>query len=102
MREILLNECPDGLDQYMATQRIENEYDNAIQVLNENKDRLMFPLDYFMWHASKALIQRDGEQASKALEAAQVQKSGFRFHQNVGLVGKEHVATIKQLRKIST
>jgi tetratricopeptide (TPR) repeat protein len=86
----------------VATGEIEKEYDNAIIVLSENVDRLTFPLDYFKWHAAKALIQKDGVQASKALEAAQVKKSGFSFHQSVGLVGKEHEKTIKQLCKIST
>jgi tetratricopeptide (TPR) repeat protein len=86
----------------VATRKIEREYDNAITVLSENIDRLTFPLDYFKWHAAKALIQTDGLQASKALEAAEVKKSGFSFHRNVGLVGKEHAKTIKQLCKIST
>jgi len=86
----------------VATRKIEKEYDNAITVLTENIDRLTFPLDHFKWHAAKALMQKDGLQASKALEAAEVKKSGFSFHQNVGLVGKEHAKTIKQLCKIST
>ncbi|WP_404360517.1 hypothetical protein [Methylotuvimicrobium sp. KM1] len=86
----------------VATRKIEKEYDNAVRVLNENVERLMFPVDCFKWHAAKALIQEDGKQATKALEAAQVKKSGFRFHQDVGLVGKEHEKTIKQLCKIST
>jgi len=86
----------------VATRSIEKEYDNAINVLNKNVERLAFPLDYFKWHAAKALIRNDGNEASKALDAAQVKKSGFRFHQNVGIVGKEYEKTIKQLCKIST
>ncbi len=86
----------------VATREIEKEYGNAIIVLSENVDRLTFPLDYFKWHAAKALINKNGLQASKALEAAQVTKSGFSFHQSVGLVGKEHQKTIKRLCKIST
>lgn len=86
----------------VATEKIESEYGNALGVLNEHVDRLAFPLDHYMWHASKALINSDGSEAQKALEAAKVKKSGFRFHQDVGLVGKEHEKTIKHLRKIST
>ena len=86
----------------VATRKIEKEYENAINVLNENVERLAFPVDYFKWFAAKALILNDGDQASKALEAAQVKKSGFSFHQDVGLVGKEYEKTIKQLCKIST
>lgn len=86
----------------VATQKIEHEYANALDVLNEHVDRLTFPLDHFKWHASKALINNDGSEAQKALDAAKVKKSGFRFHQDVGLVGKEHEKTIKHLCKIST
>jgi len=86
----------------VATRKIENEYANALDVLNEHVDRLTFPLDHYKWHASKALISSDGSEAKKALEAAKVKRSGFRFHQDVGLVGKEHEKTIKHLCKIST
>lgn len=84
----------------VATQKIESEYANALNVLNEHIERLTFPLDYYKWHASKALINHDGFEAKKALDAAKVKKSGFSFHQNVGLVGKEHEYTIKRLCKI--
>lgn len=86
----------------VATKKMENEYANALSVLHEHLDRLTFPLDYYKWHASKALINNDGSEAQKALEAAKVKRSGFRFHQDVGLVGKEHEKTIKRLCKIST
>ena len=86
----------------VATKKMENEYGNALEVLKEHVDRLTFPLDHYMWHASKALINSDGSEAKKALEAAKVKKSGFRFHQDVGLVGKEHEKIIKHLCKIST
>tara|TARA_Y100000815_G_C13333592_1_gene496968 strand:+ start:301 stop:906 length:606 start_codon:yes stop_codon:yes gene_type:complete len=86
----------------VATQEIKNEYANALSVLHENLDRLTFPQDHYKWHASKALINNDGLEAQKALEAAKVKRSGFRFHQDVGLVGKEHGKTIKHLCKIST
>ena len=86
----------------VATQKIESEFSYALDVLNEHVDRLTFPLDYYKWHASKALIRNDGFEAKKALDVAEVENSGFRFHQDVGLVGKEHQNTIKQLCKIST
>ena len=86
----------------VATQKIENEFANALDVLNENVDRPTFPLDYYKWHASKAIISNDGSEATKALDAAKVKRSGFHFHQDIGLVGNEHEKTIKQLCKIST
>lgn len=86
----------------VATRKLDHEYANAIAVLDEHIGRLTFPLDYYKWHASKALINNDGLEAQKALDAAKVKRSGFRFHQDVGLVGKEHETTIKHLCKIST
>lgn len=85
----------------VATEKIENEYANALVVLNENMDRPMFPIEHYKWHASKALISQDGLEAQKALDAAKMKRSGFRFHQDLGLVGKEHEQTIKRLCKIS-
>ncbi len=86
----------------VATRSIQSEYKNALELLKKYVSRLVFPLDCFKWYAAKALIEKNGSHASRALEAAEVKKSGFRFHQNVGLVGKEHADTIKKLRKIST
>ena len=86
----------------VATRNMESEFANALNILDENIDRLTFPLDYYKWHASKAIISNDGIESKKALEAAKVKQSGFRFHQDVGLVGKNHAKTIKQLVKMST
>ncbi len=85
----------------VATQKIEDEYSEALFVLNESVDRLRFPVDYYKWHASRALINNDAAEAQKALEAAKVKRSGFRFHQDVGVVGREHEKAIKQLCKFS-
>jgi tetratricopeptide (TPR) repeat protein len=87
---------------FVATQKIKEEYDNAIAVLFEFSDDPRFPLEFYKWHASIALINNDSFHATKALEAAQAKKSGFLFHQNLGLVGKDHASTIKILRKICT
>ena len=86
----------------MATQSIQSEYAFALDVLKQHVERLTFPLDYFMWYSSRALIEKNSEFAKKALETAEIEKSGFRFHQNLGLVGKEHEKTIKLLLKLCT
>ncbi|MDH3527053.1 MAG: hypothetical protein OEN49_04980 [Gammaproteobacteria bacterium] len=86
----------------VATHGIESEYDNALKILDQHAHRLAFPLDRFKWHAAKALIEKDAKHASQALAATKVKKSGFRFHQNLGLVGTEHAETIKELCKICT
>ena len=68
----------------VAMLEISEEYANAIKTLEAHKDRLMFPLDRFKWHAAMALIKKNREHASEALGAAQIEKSGFGFHQKVG------------------
>ena len=85
----------------VATRSIESEYEFALIVLKKHVSRLIFPIEHFMWHAARALIEKDPEQAVLALEATEIKNSGFRYHQNLGLVGKEHKKTIKQLHKIS-
>ncbi|PHS03197.1 MAG: hypothetical protein COA78_18465 [Blastopirellula sp.] len=85
----------------VATRKIEQEYDNAIKVLHDNGDRLTHPIEHFKWHAAFALIQDNRKQACKALEAAQIETSDFRYHPGFGLVGEAHEETIKQLCNIS-
>jgi len=87
---------------FVATHNIESEYSNALSVLEKHFDRLMFPADCYKWYAAKALIENNSDYASKALDAAEVKRSGFRFHQSIGLVGKEHADTIERLCNIST
>ena len=86
----------------VAIREIKSEYKNAIKVLNENADKMVFPIEFYKWHASKALIERDGHEASKALEAAEIKKSGFLRHQKLGLVTEEHRKVIKRLIKLKT
>ena len=87
---------------WVSVNVIVSEYKFALEILSKSYERLTFPLDYFKWYSSKAIIEKRKDYAEKALEVAQVKKSGFRFHQNLGLVGKEHHGTIKKLFKIKT
>jgi tetratricopeptide (TPR) repeat protein len=82
-------------------------YQSASEVLDEHQERLIFPVDHFRWHAAKAIISAESgnnEQAAnhagQAFDAAQIKKSGFRFHQNLGLVGKEYKGMVNELRAI--
>jgi hypothetical protein len=91
----------------VATQCISSEYHDALAVLDERMSDLMFPLDKFKWHAAKSLIHKAHREpddsrrhAALALEAAQAKMSGFRYHQDLGLVGEEHKNTLASLRKI--
>ena len=85
----------------VATHRLKSEFENALEVLEKNVGRLTFPVDHFKWHASKAIMERDPDNAARALDAARLKTSGFRFHPTVGIVGKEHRAVIKDLRKLT-
>lgn len=90
---------------------VENKFTNlylsANEVLDEHQARLMFPVDHFRWHAAKAIIaahsgysEQAVNHAGQAFDAAQIKKSGFRFHQNLGLVGKEYKGVVNELRAI--
>lgn len=82
-------------------------YQSANEALDEHQERVMFPVDHFRWHAAKAIISADSgnneqavNHAGHALDAAQIKKSGFRFHQSLGLVGKEYKGVVNELRAI--
>lgn len=91
----------------VASMGIDREYSSALSVLDERASDLMFPVDIFKWHAAYSLIshaQKDlpaaKHHAGAALDAAQIKKSGFRFHQSLGLVGNEYKETVSALRQI--
>lgn len=84
-----------------------NLYQSASEVLDEHQQRLMFPVDHFRWHAAKAIIaaaiggkELAAKHARMAFDAAKIKKSGFRFHQSLGLVGKEYKGVVNELRAI--
>jgi hypothetical protein len=84
-----------------------SEFSSALSVLEERAGDLMFPVDVFKWHSAYSIISHalQNSEAAKnhagmALDAAQIKKSGFRFHQSLGLVGKEHQTTVAALRQI--
>jgi tetratricopeptide (TPR) repeat protein len=88
----------------IASEGIRGEYEFALKLLSKGLDDLAFPVDMFLWRAANALIADDLGQtdlaidhAKRAIEIAEVKKSGFRYHQNVGLVGKEHEKVLKRL-----
>jgi tetratricopeptide (TPR) repeat protein len=76
---------------------ITSRFQQALQLLEQHQSRLMFPVDYFRWHAAHALIfSAQGhpalarEHASRALDFAAAEHSGFRYHPTVGLVGRQY------------
>lgn len=92
---------------FIAIQGISSEFIDALAVLEERKNELVFPVSKFKWHAAKSLIyqtQKNAadakQQATLALKAAQVKFSGFRYHEDLGIVGEKYKDTIAALREI--
>jgi len=86
---------------------LEQHFHAAVGVLEEHIDRPMFPLDHFLWFGCMAILKEGlgknseaAKYAGLALDAAKIKKSGFRYHQRLGIVGKKHKKIIKVLRAI--
>ena len=94
----------------VATQHLKQLYGDALTVLEDNKpDSTSFPVDGFFWNAAKALIADDQgqrtaaqEHSAKALQLAELTRSGFRYHPDAGLVGAEHEKLKATLRHLAT
>lgn len=104
----LLTQAYLDLPLLIAIRNIRSQYGRAVQVLEEHRSRLMFPLDHFLWHAARALIAAEMNQlttartqAADALSAAAVEQSGFRYHPTVGLVTGKYDALVQKLKRIA-
>lgn len=93
----------------VATRRLSKLYERSIHILDQHRQRPKFPVEYFKWFTSKALIlfaQGDitsaKENASKALAEADKGHSGFRYHSQLGLVNTEFDDLKLQLQKLRT
>ena len=93
---------------FVATRKLEGEYDSALEVLETRKDDLAWPISRFKWYASYALILSSRgnesyakEHAQQAIEAAEAKKSRFRYHRDLGLVGNEHKPVVKRLIRMA-
>ncbi len=96
------------LPYFIARNRIESEYAFALQLLQSDAYAATFPIDLFRQQASLALIydaQGQDDQArffaKLALGTANIRKSGFRYHQDLGLVGKGDDETVKKMYQLS-
>jgi len=94
----------------VATEHLTQLYSDALKVLEGHKpDATSFPVDEFLWNAANALIAEDQgqrtiarEYSTKALHFAELTRSGFRYHPEVGLVGSEHEKLKATLRHIAS
>jgi len=92
----------------VATAGLRARFERALEVLEHNRNRLMFPLDHFLWHCAYALLceaNQDRERAvmhaKNAMAAAAREKSGFRYHPSLGLVTEKHRALLDALASVS-
>jgi tetratricopeptide (TPR) repeat protein len=84
-------------------------FKKGIEILEANKEYVPVPVNRFRWHAAMAIFKNslgENNEASKhakiALDAATEEKSGFWYHQKLGLVSKKYEPIIEKLRKICT
>jgi tetratricopeptide (TPR) repeat protein len=89
----------------IATRRMRERYDRALELLVQHEDRLTFPVQRFQWHGAQALIARDRQElkmakahARRALDAANLNHSGFRYHPSVGLVTERYEDLVLELK----
>ncbi len=92
----------------VASESLDHLFDRALRLLEDNKGRVLFPLDHFMWHAAYALISAaKGEvmqatlHAAAALQASSIRDSGLQYHSAVGLVGGRHKKIVERLRGLT-
>jgi hypothetical protein len=92
---------------FVATRRLQSEFDEALAILNEAEAHVMFPRHRFDVAATRALIAdhlgdaRAAQTAARqALAAAAEGHSGFVRHPNVGLVPNDN-PLIAELRRMA-
>jgi hypothetical protein len=92
----------------IACQGIVARYEQALDLLDRHQTRLSFPVEYFRWHTSRALISgavgvtaEAKAQARLALAAAEKDHSGFRYHPSVGLVSDSYQQIRQRLSSLA-
>ncbi len=89
-------------------ERLARRYEQALELLQKNRGRVIFPVDLFRWNAVFAVIMDasgnelkaiDG--ANAALKAAGMKHSGFSHHPTIGLVSPEDADLLHRIKKIA-
>lgn len=93
----------------VAHLKLRSHFEEALRVLDESRDNLLFPRSVFAWNAAFALIQVErGDHglarghAQKALAAARMKHSGIARHATAGLVGPEYSEIEDKLNNLVT
>lgn len=88
----------------IAINEASDRFEQALLLLSDSVDQLMFPVDRFKHHAARAIILASTDrglatqEAKLALEAAASDHSGFRYHPKIGLVSDRHAPALSKLR----
>lgn len=95
--------------EYIVQNKLTEHYDEAMQILQFGKERAgsyTWPYQFFLFHGLQALIhsyrnenEKAISEAKKALEYSKQKQSGFRYHQEIGLVPRSHWL-INKLKRI--
>ena len=92
----------------IATKRMVHRYALAQELLEQSDGNFTWPVALFKWSASLAIIfsETGRKDAAKkyariAVEAAEIRKSGFRYHQNLGLVESSDRQTVKTMYRLA-
>lgn len=93
----------------VATEKLVEHFDFALEQLESGPDAALFPAAEFERHAAAALIYSELQEpalarahADRALTAANIRRTGLQYHQEVGLVGSKHRKVVKAIRKLAT
>ncbi len=97
---------------FVVEHELEELFLEANNILDEFSEELLFPIDIFIYCASKSVfyynaneLEKSKDFAEKAIEAASKTDSGFTYHKNKGLVKdispkiNEHLSRVLNLEK---
>lgn len=93
----------------VATEKLAEHFDFALEQLESVPDAALFPVAEFERHAAAALIFSEVQEpalarshADRALKAANIRRTGLQYHQVVGLVSSKHRKVVRAIRKLAT
>ncbi len=103
-----LTDVATRLPLLIARNRLTKHYEFAVELAGRELPSFAFKVDVFRRAAARALIFDDlgaSEEAAidarMAVKAAGIRRSGFRYHQDLGLVGEEYKDVLKRLHNLA-
>ncbi|MBN2448116.1 MAG: hypothetical protein JXO22_15405 [Phycisphaerae bacterium] len=91
----------------IVRQRLTARYAQALELLQQHRDNLLFPVQVFCWNSVLAIVmdergeqERAVEAANVAIDAASQTHSGLSRHANLGLVDERGADLLKRVKEI--